>query len=124
MFRRLTLCAGRAVRYASAMSRGDVGAGAALPMAAENSPERSGRSDAAYRRGSAPEARSAMWRQVLAGTMLGLLLAIGAVACDKGPMQRTGEKIDRATGQDKVIGTGPVERAGRNVDEAVKDLKK
>ena len=57
-----------------------------------------------------------MWRQMLAGTMLGLLLAMGAAACDKGPMQRTGEKIDRATEQDKVIGTGPLEQAGRNVD--------
>ncbi len=65
-----------------------------------------------------------MWRQSLAGIMLGLLLAMGAAACDKGPMQRTGEKIDRATGQDKVIGTGPLEQAGRNVDRAVKDLKK
>jgi hypothetical protein len=65
-----------------------------------------------------------MWRQSLAVTMLGLLLALGAAACDKGPMQRTGEKIDRATGQDKVIGTGPLEQAGRNVDQAVKDLKK
>jgi len=64
-----------------------------------------------------------MWRQVLAGTMLGFLLAMGAAACDKGPMQRTGERIDRATGQDKVIGTGPLEQAGRNVDRAVKDLK-
>jgi len=54
---------------------------------------------------------------------LGLLLAIGAAACDKGPMQRTGEKIDRATGQDKVIGTGPIEQAGRNLDKAVKGLK-
>jgi hypothetical protein len=72
----------------------------------------------------APKARAAMWRRVRAGTLLGLLLALGAAACDKGPMQRTGEKIDRATGQDKVIGTGPLEQAGRNVDQAVKDLKK
>ena len=71
----------------------------------------------------APEARSAMWRQIPAVAMLGFLLAMGAVACDKGPMQRTGEKIDRATGQDKVIGTGPLEQAGRNVDQAVKGLK-
>jgi hypothetical protein len=56
-------------------------------------------------------------------TMLGLLLALGATACDKGPMQQTGEKIDRATGQDALIGTGPLEQAGRNVDRAVKDLK-
>jgi len=65
-----------------------------------------------------------MWRQMRAVTILGLLLAIGAAACEKGPMQRTGEKVDRATGQDKVIGTGPLEQAGRNVDQAVKDLKK
>jgi hypothetical protein len=71
-----------------------------------------------------PKASAAMWRRVRAGTLLGLLLAMGAAACDKGPMQRTGEKIDRATGQDKVIGTGPLEQAGRNVDQAVKDLKK
>ena len=65
-----------------------------------------------------------MWRRSLAVTVFGILLAVGAAACDKGPMQRTGEKIDRATGQDKVIGTGPLEQAGRNVDQAVKDLKK
>jgi len=46
------------------------------------------------------------------------LVAVGAAACDKGPMQRTGEKIDHATGQDKVIGTGSLEQAGRNVDQA------
>jgi hypothetical protein len=56
--------------------------------------------------------------------MLGLLLAMGVAACDKGLMQRTGEKIDRATRQDKVIATGPLEQAGRNLDQAVKDLKK
>jgi hypothetical protein len=53
-------------------------------------------------------------------TALGLLLAVGAAACDKGPMQRTGEKIDRATGQDKLIGTGPIEKAGKSIDEALK----
>ncbi len=61
-----------------------------------------------------------MRRHVLAVMALGLLLAIGAVACDKGPMQRTGEKIDRATGQDKLIGTGPIEKAGKSIDEALK----
>jgi hypothetical protein len=54
---------------------------------------------------------------------LGLLAAGGAAACDKGPMQQTGEKIDRAIGKDKFIGAGPLEQAGRNVDRAVKDLK-
>ncbi len=65
-----------------------------------------------------------MWRQSLAVTVFGFLLALGAAACEKGPMQGAGEKIDRATGQDKAIGTGPLEQAGRNVDRAVKDLKK
>jgi hypothetical protein len=65
-----------------------------------------------------------MRRHVLAVMALGLLVAVGAAACDKGPMQRTGEKVDRATGQDKLIGTGPLEQVGRNVDQAVKDLKK
>jgi hypothetical protein len=39
-------------------------------------------------------------------------------------MQKAGEKMDRATDQDKVIGKGPVEKAGKNIDDAVKDLKK
>lgn len=65
-----------------------------------------------------------MWRHMLPVMALGLLVAVDSAACDKGPMQRTGEKVDRATGQDKVIGTGPLEQAGRNVDRAVEDLKK
>lgn len=66
-----------------------------------------------------------MRRQLLAVTALGVLVAVGSTACkDKGPMQKAGEKIDRATDQDKVIGKGPLEKAGRNVDDAAKDLKK
>jgi hypothetical protein len=65
-----------------------------------------------------------MRRQILAVTALGLMAAVGLAACDKGPMQEAGEKIDRATDQDKVIGKGPLEKAGKNVDDAVKDLKK
>ena len=61
-----------------------------------------------------------MRRHVLAVLALGLLVTVGAVACDKGPMQKTGEKVDRATGQDKVIGKGPIEKAGKSVDEALK----
>jgi hypothetical protein len=65
-----------------------------------------------------------MRRDVLTLAALGFLVTLGWAACDKGPMQRTGEKIDHATDQDKVIGKGPLEKAGRNVDDAVKDLKK
>ena len=64
-----------------------------------------------------------MWRHLLPVVALGLLVAIGAAACDKGPMQRTGEQVDRATGQDKLIGTGPLEQVGKKLDEAVKGLK-
>jgi hypothetical protein len=65
-----------------------------------------------------------MRRHLVPVMALAFLVVVGAAACDKGPMQRTGEKIDRATGQDKVIGTGLLEQAGRNVDQAVKDLKR
>jgi hypothetical protein len=47
-----------------------------------------------------------------------------AAGCQKGPMQETGERVDRALGQDPVIGKGPVERAGKDVDKAVDNLKK
>ena len=65
-----------------------------------------------------------MRRQILAVTVLGFVVAIGSAACEKGPMQKAGEKIDRVTDQDKVIGKGPLEKAGEKVDDAVKDLKK
>jgi hypothetical protein len=65
-----------------------------------------------------------MRRQILAVTVLGFVVAIGLAACEKGPMQKAGEKIDRVTDQDKVIGKGPLEKAGEKVDDAVKDLKK
>jgi hypothetical protein len=65
-----------------------------------------------------------MKRQILAVTVLGLVVAVGSAACEKGPMQKAGEKIDRATDQDKLIGKGPLEKVGKNVDDAAKDLKR
>ena len=66
-----------------------------------------------------------MRRQILAVAALGFVAAVGSAACeDKGLMQKAGEKIDRVTDQDKVIGKGPLEKAGKNVDDAAKDLKK
>jgi hypothetical protein len=66
-----------------------------------------------------------MSRQILAVAALGFAVTVGLAACEeKGPMQKAGEKIDRATDQDKVIGKGPLEKAGKNVDDAAKDLKK
>ena len=61
-----------------------------------------------------------MKRQILAVTVFGLLVAVGAIACDKGPMQRAGAKLDHATDQDKLIGKGPIEKAGKSIDEALK----
>jgi hypothetical protein len=51
------------------------------------------------------------------------LLSVGALfGCEKGPVQKTGEKVDKAI--DKLTGKGPVEKAGERVDDAVKELKK
>jgi hypothetical protein len=61
-----------------------------------------------------------MLRHVLALSALGFVLAFGLTACEKGPLQRTGEKLDRATDQDKLIGKGPIEKAGKSIDEALK----
>jgi hypothetical protein len=66
-----------------------------------------------------------MRRKILAVTLLGFVVAVGSAACeDKGAMQKAGEKVDRATDQDKAIGKGPIEKAGKNIDDAAKDLKK
>ena len=62
----------------------------------------------------------AMKRQVLTMMAFGLLVAVGAISCEKGPMQRTGERIDRATDQDKLFSKGPIEKAGKSIDEAFK----
>jgi hypothetical protein len=54
------------------------------------------------------------------------VLALAAVetACDKGPAQKAGEKVDRALDTDKAIGKGPVEKAGKEIDKAAEDVKK
>ena len=57
---------------------------------------------------------------VLATLVAGLCLA----GCEKGPMQKAGEKIDEVTGQDKLIGKGPAEKSGRKIDNTVDDVKK
>jgi hypothetical protein len=53
-----------------------------------------------------------------------LVLGLCVTGCEKGPMQKAGEKIDEVTGQDKLIGKGPAEKTGRKVDNTVDDLKK
>ena len=63
----------------------------------------------------------------LRGVVIVVAVAVGlglVAGCEKGPMQKTGERVDRALGQEGVVGKGPVERAGKNVDKAADDLKK
>ena len=51
-------------------------------------------------------------------------LGLGVAGCEKGPMQKAGDKIDEITDQDKIIGKGPAEKAGDKVDDAVRDIKR
>jgi hypothetical protein len=53
-----------------------------------------------------------------------VLAALALFGCEQGPAQKAGEKIDRLTDQDKIIGKGPLEKAGRNIDKAVEDVKR
>jgi hypothetical protein len=46
-------------------------------------------------------------------TVVTLVTALGAIACDKGPMEKAGEKIDKA-----------VDKAGDKVEKAVDSVKK
>jgi hypothetical protein len=66
-----------------------------------------------------------MNRRLVAWTVTAALVAgLGLVGCEKGPLQKAGEKIDKATGQDRLIGAGPAEKAGRKTDNTVDDIKK
>jgi hypothetical protein len=56
---------------------------------------------------------------MLAATVLSAGVLSG---CEQGPMQKAGEKVDKAV--DKITGKGPVEKAGERVDKAVDQLKK
>ena len=49
--------------------------------------------------------------------------AFGMVACDKGPAQKAGEKVDKALDTDKPIGKGPAEKAGKEIDQATEKAK-
>ena len=53
-----------------------------------------------------------------------LFVGLGVLGCERGPMQKAGEKIDKITDQDKVIGKGPAEKAGKEVDKTVRDIKR
>jgi hypothetical protein len=63
----------------------------------------------------------------LRGVVIGAAMAASLMmlaGCEKGPMQKAGESVDRAIDTDKVIGKGPVEKAGKKIDKAVDDVKR
>jgi hypothetical protein len=63
-------------------------------------------------------------RIVVTVAMAMVIAGAGLTGCEKGPMQKAGEKVDEVTGQDKAIGKGPAEKAGRKIDNTVDDIKK
>jgi hypothetical protein len=66
-----------------------------------------------------------MKRRIVTSVAMAMLIAgAGLTGCEKGPMQKAGEKVDEVTGQDKAIGKGPAEKAGRKIDNTVDDIKK
>jgi len=66
-----------------------------------------------------------MKSRIVASAVLSIFVVgmLGA-GCEKGPIQKAGERIDEATGQDKLIGRGPAEKTGRKIDNTVDDVKK
>jgi hypothetical protein len=66
-----------------------------------------------------------MKRHLVTSVAMAMLIAgAGLAGCEKGPMQKAGEKVDEVTGQDKLIGKGPAEKTGRKIDNTVDDIKK
>ena len=56
------------------------------------------------------------------GIIAALGLSIALAACEKGPAEKAGEKIDKAV--DALSPKGPVEKAGQRIDRAVDELTK
>ena len=55
--------------------------------------------------------------------LLTFAAVLGTVACDKGPAQKAGEKVDEALDTDKLVGKGPAEKAGKEIDQAAEKAK-
>ena len=66
-----------------------------------------------------------MRRQLVVSAVVAALVAgLGVAGCEKGPLQKAGEKVDEVTGEDRLIGGGPAEKTGRKIDNTVDDVKK
>ena len=61
--------------------------------------------------------------KIVTSALISSLLVVATLtACERGPMEKAGEKVDKAI--DKLSGKGPMEKAGEKVDKAVDELKK
>ena len=63
----------------------------------------------------------------LRGVVIAVAIAVSAMliaGCEKGPVQKAGERVDRALDQEPIVGKGPLEKAGKKVDKAVDDVKR
>ena len=61
-------------------------------------------------------------KTVIRALVGGVLAVATLAACEKGPAQKAGEKVDKAV--DKLSGKGPLEKAGERIDKAVDEVKK
>ena len=69
--------------------------------------------------------RTNMRNRIAASAIMAtLVVGLCVTGCERGPMQKAGEKVDEVTGNDKLIGKGPAEKTGRKIDNTVDDIKK
>ena len=61
-------------------------------------------------------------RRVLGTIAIAVMATSLLVACEKGPAQRAGERVDDAV--DRLTGKGPAEKAGERIDDATEELRR
>ena len=75
--------------------------------------------------GSLEPGRTNMRNRIAASAIMAtMVVGLCVTGCERGPMQKAGEKVDEITGNDKLIGKGPAEKTGRKIDNTVDDIKK
>lgn len=62
------------------------------------------------------------FRGALGAIAIGVMATGLLAACEQGPAERAGEKVDDAV--DKLTGKGPAEKVGERIDDATKELRK
>ena len=59
---------------------------------------------------------------VIVAVAAGVALVVGG--CEKGPLQKAGERVDRTLDQDRALSKGPVEKAGKKADKVTDEIKR